>query len=242
MKTLKVKSIALGLVATFILVITIQSCTQQELPIPAEEPGIEAMASNLEPTTIELTQDNPIVIELKASEDIKHYNVETGELLWDMATMTTYNHEETLPLIMIPIHNEADSEVISLLIAAYNEADNSFLFIISSFEMDMEAEVTLGYTGKVVYSTLENEPAKSISYVNGEIVEQQQFDIADVEDRFNIYCYLNCTNWLGVPSSCHSAYRNCTSWVSIYNGWCHHFVGCILGHGGAIAACAYSCR
>lgn len=239
MNTLKVKSILLGLMATLMLSIIILSCTQQELPLPTEEAVVETSALNFEPTTTPLTQDNPIIITLKASEDIKNFNTEAGELLWDMATMTTYDNEETLPLIMIPIHNENESETISMFIAAYRATDNGFLSFINSFEMDTEADVTLGYTGEIVYKTVENIIAKRVSYVNGKVTEEQ-LNTA-LEDRFNVYCFLNCANAFGVPSSCFSAYNDCKNWRSVFNGACHRLAGCLLTNGGAIASCAYHC-
>jgi len=232
MKTLKVKSIALGLVATFMLVIIIQSCTQQELPIPTEKPDIEA-------TTIELTQDNPIVIALKASEDIKHYNTEAGELLWDMVTMTTYNHEENLPVIIVPINNETESKTLSMLIAAYSVEDNSFLSVINSYEMDLDADATLGYTGKVVYKTLKNVVAKSVSYVSGEVTEEQ-FNVETLENR-NWNCFVNCLSHNPPPSHCSGSYYKCRNWISYRNPWCHTLAGCIAIGIGTTLRCAVQC-
>jgi len=251
MKTLKMKSIVLGLMAAFLLVITIQSCTQQDLPIPTEELNLETPALNFESTTSELTQDDPIIVTLKASEHIDLYNTEAGELLWDMATMITYDNEETLPLVIIPIDNGSENSMLSMFVAAYSESDNTFLTYINNLEMHQETDIELGYTGTVEYKTVENVPIIRTKYVNSKVEEYEELlTEAEAAARgIDRHCFVDCIgpfaagNYIfGIAPACIATAKICFSFPSVVNPACYAFAGCLLYYGGSAAYCAYQCN
>jgi len=154
--------------------------------------------------------------------------------------MTTYNHEENLPVIIVPINNETESKTLSMLVAAYRVEDNSFLSVINSYEMDLETDASLGYTGKVVYKTLKNVVAKSISYVSGEVTEEQ-LNTETLENRDYWDCFVDCLGNNPPPSDCSNSYNMCRNWISYRNPWCHALAACIANGIGTTLRCAFKC-
>lgn len=247
MNTLKVKSILFSLMATFLFAIVIQSCTQKELPLPTEEFNLEATALNIESTTIELSQDDPIIIALKASEDVKHYNTEAGELLWDMASMITYDNEETFPIIIVPI-DSGEEGTLSTFVAAYNEEKGAFHSFLNNFEL---ASLSLdgGYTGTIEYKTVDNTTVSKTIFEKGEVLQDTEFEVGELAYRgVDVNCFINCVKPYsfaslasGLPYFCSSSLSCCVPAPAPANPCCIGAAGCALYYGGVAGYCAYQC-
>lgn len=229
-------------------IFVVQSCTQNEISVPKQEVETELPELNFESTTTPLTEDDPILLALKTSDDVKHYNIDAGELVWDMATIITYDSQETLPLILVPI-DSGKEEVLSMFVAAYNEDEVSFHSFINNFDLPSLESEEEGYTGTVEYKTIEDISVIETVFESGELVLQQEFDIDEIALRgVDIKCWLNCMRpygianalsglnvWCGFSTSC------CISAPYPGNFCCITLAACALYQGGVAGYCAWKC-
>ncbi|BDS14443.1 hypothetical protein [Aureispira anguillae] len=245
----KCKFPLLGFVAVFFLAITIKSCTEKELIPPKKSPVVtQAKEFNAESTSTPLAEDDPILIGLKASEDVQRYNTKAGQLLWDGATIITYDDEETLPLILVPIDNGSE-KTLSLLVAAYNEKKADFHAFINNMDLPSEDLIDEGYTGIVEYKTVEDISAIKTAFNKGKLSKQYPSELSSSAYRgVNTQCFFDCIRPYGVTailsgltSFCGSSVSCCLPAPGPYNPCCVVVAGCALYYGGTAAHCAWSC-
>lgn len=245
----KYKSPLLGFIAIFLLAITIKSCTEKELIPVQEAPSVtETPTVNIESTSIPLAAEHPILIGLKASEDVQCYNTKAGQLLWDGATMMTYDSKETLPLILVPIDNGRE-QTLSFLVAAYNEEKATFHAFINSIDLPSNDLIDEGYTGIIEYKTVENVSAIKTAFHKGKIIKQYPSELTSATYRdINLQCFTNCITAIGLAAAasgltnyCSNTLAGCIAAPAPANPYCIGLVGCAFFGGGAIASCAWSC-
>jgi len=204
---------------------------------------------NFESTTIELAQDDPIILALKASEDLQHYNKEAGELLWDMTTMISYESEETFPLIIVPIDNGGE-ETLSMLVSAYNQEKGEFHSFLNDFGLSSIASLEKeGYTGVIEFKTIENLSVQRTVYEKGSVLQVQDFEISEIAYRgVDVSCFLDCLRPYNLVATiaalgpfCSVSGKACLTWIHPWNPGCAGVAGCVLWYGGTAAACAWEC-
>ncbi len=239
MKYLKIKLGLFSLLAILAVSVFLTSCEQEAVT----QTETDLPNFNFESTTTELAQDDPIILALKASEDLQHYNEEAGELLWDMATMISYDSEETLPFIIIPIDNGGE-EAVSMLVSAYNEEKGEFHSFLNDVGLSGLATAEEGYTGTIEFKTVENLSVQRTVYEKGNVLEIQEFEIGEIAYRgVDVGCFLKCAgpNTLGSIGLCQGAVTCCLGFVSPWNPCCVTTAGCALWAGGYAGYCAWKC-
>lgn len=227
------------------------SCKHDNVDVTStEDISIQEGANlSIESSTVELTEDNPILLALKSSEAVSLYNKDSGELLWDMATMITYNSDEALPFILIPIDN-GDEQSLSMFVAAYNEKKSSFHSFLNDFDLsnisDLEEN---GYTGKIEYKSVENTTIRRKIYEKGMLAQEQDFDVNDISLRgVDVSCWLDCMKphavneiLSGLTFACGSSASCCIGFPSHLNPCCLVTAACALYKGGIAGYCAWQC-
>lgn len=248
MQNLKFKFPVFSLIVVFFLGLAVQSCDQEELTEPAQDAIALQDRSNVESTTIELKEDNPILKGLKASEDVQNYNIDAGKLIWEMATMVTYNSEETLPLVLVPIDNGQEG-TLSMFVAAYNEKKGSFHSFLNTFDAPSDKLIEEGYTGTIEFKTVENITGLKVVYSKGSLMEKHQSELSSANYRgVNVRCFLECIGNTALPSLitgmavvCSNAGSCCFSLPTPYNPCCAAFAACSVIYGGIAGYCAWDC-
>lgn len=252
MNTLKENFLKVSILALFVSLFTI-SCTEIDYPqteITAEE-AIQADASKF-PTMEwqEIKETDPIIVSLKQSDDLLNYNESNGILLWDLATITTFDSEESLPMIQVPIDNGTEGKEITMLVAAYNKDKKDFLTFINTIDMAyIEGDNASLYSGDVDFKTTNNELVSTLTFEQGDLLNHENFNIKTSKAGVNMQCFLDCIIPLAVGAAgggmlggiCAGALSYCLPAPVPANPSCVAFAGCLLYWGGSGAYCAYQC-
>lgn len=205
---------------------------------------------NDEPIIQELTKENPMLQSLKRSEDVKNFNEDAGELLWEMTSLHTFEDEQTLPVIVVPIEAKEENPTISMLVSVYNEQENKFISIVNDIELAENIELENGYSGEMKYKTVKNEDFLIIKYADGVIVDKTEFEITDLSYRgLDLGCFIRCfipgalgiAGGGGIPVFCVNAYYSCASFPTYWNPACVSLAGCAAYMTGYAGYCAWAC-
>lgn len=253
MKTLKVKLFKIGIILLCVSFL-VSSCSELDYPQSIENSeSIEVESSKLPNMDVqEINETDPIILSLKKSKDIVNYNKANGALLWDLATITKFDSEESLPMINVPIDNGTEGKEISMLVAAYNKEKNSFLSYVNTIDIENLEGVNnqLSYSGEVEFKTTNNELLSKLTFEEGELMEQMNFDLSSSKMGIDMRCFLDCfvpLQW-GFSSAgafgavCMNSALCCIAAPTCFNPCCIAVAGCLLYQTGAAAYCAYQCN
>ncbi len=244
MNYLKIKFGLFSLLVVLAASVFLTSC-EQEIP---ETPITDAASLNVEPTVVELDENDPVLTLFKESDDIRHFDASLGNLLWNDATMTVGGGENTASVLTIPIISDYENSTVNLLYAVYNEKDGSFRSIVSSFDVSML--IGEKYTGTMEFKTVENKAVSSSVFENGVLITHNEFISDEINYRgLDFGCFFKCAVAAGVGvasagafgMSCLNFFNGCKSWPSGWNPACVGLAGCAVIFTGQLGICAYDC-
>lgn len=252
MKTVKKNFLNVCIIALFVSLFTV-SCTEIDYPQVelTKEEAIQEDASKFpDMDAQEIKETDPIIVSLKQSAEILNYDESNGQLLWNLATITKFDSEESLPMISVPIGNGSEGKEITMLMAAYNSEKNSFLTFINTIDMEslVNSEESV-YSGVVGFKTTANELVSELTFERGELMKEEHFDLKVSKAGINIQCFLNCFIPLAVGAAgggllggfCAGSATYCIPAPVVANPSCVALAGCLLYWGGTGAYCAYNC-